>query len=219
MRLIFCVRDHTFDEICMGHQLGFPAIRGVDAISATANARGFTPLTAIARTFSWQRDVLEAAAAECNQRREVAVLNTLTPNLLLVPKTRGDGGWLPDVDHLLTDLIAAVNHLQVRSLHFTHFGFVQGRPPEMEMRRILELWLSPLQESTLDVLYWDVDRRGLNTLTNLYAVVACQYRLKCTQPEIYVAPSFTWQEVDSTPRGNSVHLFTEGRDDHFPRFH
>lgn len=29
MRLIFCVREHTFDEIYMGHQLGFPAIRGI----------------------------------------------------------------------------------------------------------------------------------------------------------------------------------------------
>jgi hypothetical protein len=26
MRLIFCVREHTFDEIYMGHPLGFPAV-------------------------------------------------------------------------------------------------------------------------------------------------------------------------------------------------
>ena len=56
MRLIFCVREHTYDEIQMGHLLGFSAILGLDAISATANANGFTPLTAIARTYGWQRD-------------------------------------------------------------------------------------------------------------------------------------------------------------------
>ena len=61
MRLIFCVREHTFDEIYMGHPLGFPAIHGVEAISATANARGFTPLTAIARTYGWRREHLELA--------------------------------------------------------------------------------------------------------------------------------------------------------------
>lgn len=219
MRLIFCVREHTFDEIYMGHQLGFPAIHGVDAISATANARGFTPLTAIARTYGWQREYLEMASAECNHRRKVAVLNTLTPNLLLVPKTRGDGGWLPDADHLMSDLLAAAKHQQFGSLHFTHFGFLQGRPPEMEMRRILELLLSPLQTSSLSVLYWDIDRRGLTVLINLYTAVARQYRLGVNKPELYVAPKYEWQEVDRTPSGSSVHEFVEGRTHPSRRFH
>ena len=219
MRLIFCVREHMFDEIYMGHQLGFPAIHGVDAISATANARGFTPLTAVARTYGWQREIIEMASDECNQRREVAVLNTLTPNLFLVPKTRGDDGWLPEADRLLSDLLAAVNHLQLGSLHFTHFGFLQGHPPEMEMRRILELLLSPLQKTSLNVFYWDIDRRGLNTLINLYIALASQYRLGVDKPEIYVAPKYEWREVDRAPGGNSVHEFVEERTHPFNKFH
>ncbi len=211
MRLIFCVREHTFDEIYMGHQLGFPAIHGIDAISATANARGFTPLTAIARTYGWGREHLEMASAECNQRQEVAVVSTLTPCLLLVPKTRGDSGWLPDADRLLIDLLAAAKHLQLGSLHFTHFGFLQGRPPEMEMRRILEMLLSPSHTSELSVMYWDIDRRGLNSLINLYRAVARNYRLAVDRPEIYVAPKYEWREVDRTPGGNSVHEFMEQR--------
>ena len=212
MRVIFCVREHTFDEIYMGHQLGFPAIHGVDAISATANARGFTPLTAIARTYGWEREHLEMASAECNQRQEVAVVSTLSPCLLLVPKTRGDSGWLPNVDRLLIDLLAAAKHLRLGSLHFTHFGFLQGRPPEIEMRRILEILLSPLHTSTLNVMYWDIDRRGLNSLINLYRVVARQYRLAVDRPEIYVAPKYEWREVDRTPGGNSVHEFMAQRE-------
>jgi hypothetical protein len=212
MRVIFCVREHTFDEIYMGHQLGFPAIHGVDAISATANARGFTPLTAIARTYGWEREQLESASAGCNQRQEVAVVSALSPCLLLVPKTRGDSGWLPNADRLLIDLLAAATHLRLGSLHFTHFGFLQGRPPEIEMRRILELILSPLHTPTLNVMYWDIDRRGLNSLINLYKVVARQYRLAVDRPEIYVAPKYEWREVDRTPGGNSVHEFMAQRE-------
>ncbi len=211
MQLIFCVREHNFDEIGMGHQLGFPAIRGVDAISATANVEGFTPLTAIARTYGWQRDYLERASAECNQRQEVAVLNMLTPNLLLVPKTKGDSGWLPDADRLATDLLAAVSHLRVSALHFTHFGFLQGTPPEMEMRRILELLLSPLQKSSLKVLYWDIDQRGLNALIRLYRAAARQYRLGVAEPQIYAAPTYEWHVADRLPDGNSMHEFVKGR--------
>jgi hypothetical protein len=219
MRLIFCVREHTFDEIYMGHPLGYPAIQGVDAISATANARGFTPLTAIARTYGWQREYLEMASADCNRRQEIAVVSNVTPSLLLVPKTRGDGGWLPDADRLLIDLLAAVKHLRLRSLHFTHFGFLQGRPPVMEMRRLLELLLSPLQTSSLSVLYWDIDRRGLPTLLNQYTAIARQYRLGVTKPEIYMAPTYEWREVDRTPGGHSVHEFVEQRPPLLHRFH
>ncbi len=212
MRLIFCVREHTYDEIHMGHLLGFPAILGLDAISATANARGFTPLTAIARTYGWQRDQLEAASDVCNHRQEVAVLNALSPTLLLVPHTHGDDGRRPAVDSLISDLLAAVDHLKIKSLHFTHFGFVQGRFPEVEVRTILEILLASLPQSSLDVLYWDIDRRVLNDMIKLYSSVSSRYQTKATGPEIYMAPKFTWHPVASMPSGHSIHVFADARE-------
>ena len=212
MRLIFCVREHTFDEIQMGHLLGFPAILGIDAISATANAHGFTPLTAIARTYGWQRDQLEAASDVCNHRQEVAVLNALSPTLLLVPQTHGDDGRRPAVDSLISDLLAAVDHLKIKSLHFTHFGFVQGRFPEVEVRTILEILLASLPQSSLDVLYWDIDRRVLNDMIKLYSSVSSRYQTKATGPEIYMAPKFTWHPVASMPSGHSIHVFADARE-------
>ena len=77
MRLIFCVRDHTFDEIYMGHPMGFPAIHGVEAISATDNARGFTPLNAIAKTYGWQRKHLELALINRQASKPAAILTLL----------------------------------------------------------------------------------------------------------------------------------------------
>jgi hypothetical protein len=212
MRLIFCVREHTFDEIHMGHLLGFPAILGLDAISATANARGFTPLTAIARTYGWQHDQLEAASDVCNHRQEVAVINAMSPTLLLVPQTHGDAGRRPAVDSLISDLLAAVDHLKIKSLHFTHFGFVQGRFPEVEVRTILETLLGSLPQSSIEVLYWDIDRRVLNDMIKLYSRVSSRYPLKPTGPEIYMAPKFTWHPVASMPSGHSLHVLADARE-------
>jgi hypothetical protein len=212
MRLIFCVREHTFDEIQMGHLLGFPAILGLDAISATANASGFTPLTAIARTYGWQRDQLEAASAQCNHRQEVAVIKALSPTLLLVPRTHGGEGSLPSVGGLMSDLLAAVDHLKIGSLHFTHFGFVQGRFPEREVRTILETLLGSLHQSSIDVLYWDIDRRVLNDMIRLYSRVSSRYPLKPTGPEIYMAPKFTWHPVAIAAGGHSIHAFADSRE-------
>ena len=212
MRLIFCVREHTYDEIHMGHMLGFPAILGLDAISATANTRGFTPLTAIARTYGWQRDQLGAASDVCNHRQEVAVIKALSPTLLLVPQTHGDDGRRPAVDSLISDLLAAVNHLKVRSLHFTHFGFIQGRFPEMEVRTILETLLGSLHQSSLDVLFWDIDRRVLNDLIELCSRISSRYQRKATGPEIYMAPKFTWHPVARAPGGHSLHVFADARE-------
>ena len=87
------------------------------------------------------------------------------------------------------------------------------------MRRILELLLSPLQKSSLKVLYWDIDRRGLNALISLYTTVARQYRLGVTKPEMYVSPKYEWREVDRLPGGNAAHEFVEGSAHPSNRFH
>ena len=46
MKIVFRVHVHTEDEIQVGHKLGFSGLHGIDAVSATANSEGFTPLTA-----------------------------------------------------------------------------------------------------------------------------------------------------------------------------
>ena len=72
--------------------------------------------------------------------------------------------------------------------------------------------MSVLKSYPLNVMYWDIDRRGLNSLINFYRVVAHQYRLAVDRPEVYVAPKYEWREVDRTPGGNSVHEFMAQRE-------
>ena len=152
----FRTTSNTHDETSAGHKLSFRPAEGCDALSATANAPGFTPLIAIARHFGWDYGRLEAAAAACNDRGEVAVIADLTPRLFLVPATRGHG----NTTFLIKDLLRATSKLAVEGLHFTHFGFLQGQFPEEEISDILRELLTPQQPLPLQRLVFDVDSRA-----------------------------------------------------------
>ena len=155
MEIIFREQPHTYDEVAMGHKLWFRDSIESDAISATANIGGFTPLTAIARRYEWNRDMITAASNECNERKEIAIVRNLNPTLLLVPATQGKG----DTSFLITDLINAANTIGSDVLNFTHYGFVQNKLPEAEINLILDMILDPYLKSSIRVVVWDIDFR------------------------------------------------------------
>lgn len=134
-----------------------------DAISATANAPGFTPLVAVARHYGWDYRQLEAAAAACNNKGEVAIVTSVEPKLFLVPATKGHG----DAKFLIVDLLKATSEIAVKGLHFTHFGFLQGRFPETEIADILAEILNPRVRVTLQRLVFDIDVRAESSLYGL----------------------------------------------------
>jgi hypothetical protein len=173
MEIIFRPIQHTFDEVIMGQAIWFRPINGVDAISATANASGFTPLTSIARAYDWQREAIQEAVKQCNEKGEVAVLNRLKPNLFLVPKTKGESNSL----FYITDLLLAINHLKISTLHFTHYGFIQNKLPVNEIEQILEVMLNPLTKSTLKQVIWDIDVRQDDKMEYLHKIIK-QYGLR-----------------------------------------
>jgi hypothetical protein len=173
MEIIFRPIQHTFDEVFMGQAIWFRPINGVDAISATANASGFTPLTSIARAYEWQRETIQEAVKQCNEKGEIAVLNHLQPKLFLVPKTKGESNTL----FYITDLLLAINHLKISTLHFTHYGFIQNKLPAKEIEQILEVMLNPLTQSTLKQVIWDIDVRQDDKMEYLHKVIK-QYGLR-----------------------------------------
>ena len=135
------------------------------AISATANANGYTLLKAYARAFGWDYDLIEAAANDCNEKGQVAILAHVQPTLLLVPKTKAN----KSVFEITKDLIEAVNALGLKELHFTHYGFVQNKLPKNEVAEILTFLLNPKLATTLETVYWDIDTRVAKELKLLYA--------------------------------------------------
>lgn len=172
MEIIFRESLHSSEEISMGHKIWFTAPFEFDALSATANVRGFTPLTAIARRYDWDANLMDNASVQCNQRKEICVLTSLKPKLLLVPSTKGVGA----ADFLIKDLIAAANAIDVDVLNFTHFGFVQTRLPILEITSILNVLLDPQLQSTIRVLIWDIDFRFKVEMIELWRTIRLSVR-------------------------------------------
>ena len=90
-----------------------------------------------------------------------------------MPKTKGESNTL----FYITDLLLAINHLKISTLHFTHYGFIQNKLPAKEIEQILEVMLNPLTQSTLKQVIWDVDVRQDDKMEYLHKVIK-QYGLR-----------------------------------------
>ncbi|MDA9902600.1 hypothetical protein N9D99_08795 [Gammaproteobacteria bacterium] len=133
MKIEFREVKHGLDETHMGHKIFFHPCYETDTISATANTWGYTPLTAIARYFDWDSNIIHRASESCNTRNEVAIVTEIKPTLILVPKTREK----EKIRFLINDLLDAASEIGSKILHFTHFGFTQTEYPEQELQMIL----------------------------------------------------------------------------------
>jgi hypothetical protein len=158
VKIHFNETRHIFDEIEMGHKIFFSPCNEADTISATANSRGFTPLTAIVREFQWDRELIRKASEECNLTGDVMIVNEVKPTLLLVPKTRD----MSQIADLTKKLIDKTNAIGSQVLHFTHFGFTQGRYPTNEMKIIL-IEMGYYTAPTLDIFARMHNRRILRS--------------------------------------------------------
>ena len=134
----------------------------------TANPEGFTTQNRVGQLLGYDQEVMIDAAKACNDKYEIAILNKSTPPLLLVPQTYGKKDSL----FLINDLIAACNHLKVKRLHFTHFGFIQKELPKSEVEQILRVILDSHIQSTIETVIWDVDSRVKDALQTIVADLA-----------------------------------------------
>ncbi len=165
LEIRFKENKNTLNEIEMGTKWNYFPLKDeetLDAISATANVSGFTPLTAIANHYALEPKMITKASEMCNSNNEVCVLNLLKPNLFLVPKTRGVG----DTAKLVDDLIAAMEMQKCQKLRFTHFSFIQNTLSEEEILTIFTR-LKELKTS-IKTIIWDVDSRTLIRTESLY---------------------------------------------------
>jgi hypothetical protein len=219
MKIIFRVHVHTEAEIQVGHKLGFSGLQGVDAVSATANAEGFTPLTAAARIYGWDRDLITRASQQCNERKEVAIVHQVTPTLLLVPKVTGRTSYKYTVEGCAIDLLMAAKHLKIKSLHFTHFGFMQSHKVADDFRMVLEIILNPLSDLPLEELIWEIDYRGLRALQSAYQSVRLRFHLPDDDPAIILAPQFEWVDTMSLEGGYTWRELVPSPHQHPPTRH
>ena len=84
MKVEFRSVPHTYTETAMCHKIWFRRHFLADTISATANPVGYSTLKAIARTFSWNPDLIEKSAKGFGSQCTVVALDA---------KSTGDNQW------------------------------------------------------------------------------------------------------------------------------
>ncbi len=187
MRVVLRAHTNTEEEINSGQKVGFTSIRGIDAISVTANLNGATPFAAVLQYLNVAKKTVRKEADLSNINGHVKLVKNW-PNLILLPPTRAEIGRHKDVEFYTIQMLKICNAENFKQLHFTHYGFMNGIFQKLEIRRILAILLNPLIYTTLEVIYWEIDSRFLDEMKDLY----CEVNINCngygaSYPEIISA--------------------------------
>jgi hypothetical protein len=170
MRIILRSHTNTDEEIASGQKVGFTSIRGIDAISVTANLNGATPLSAVLQYLNIDKKTIRKIADYSNINGHVELVKNW-PNLILLPPTRAEIGRHKDVEFYTIKMLKICNAENFKELHFTHYGFMNGIFQKLEIRRILAIMLNPLIYTTLETIYWEIDSRYIDEMRELYREV------------------------------------------------
>lgn len=192
MKIIFRSHNNTPEEIELGHKLGFTTIKGIDAVSLTANLKGFTPATAVLRHLRYDKDEFQQIADDCRTNGSVTICG-FRPKLIFVPPTRGYTGRNKAMESYISKTLQICNAGNFKSLHFSHFGFINGVLQGTDIYRIFNVVLNPLIFTTLDVFYFEVDSRYLDKILQIYYQVNNYgYKNRSARPEVIHAPEFEY---------------------------
>ena len=212
MKLIFRSHTNTPEEIQLGHKLGFTTIKGIDAISVSANLNGFTPATAVLRHLGYDKNQFQQMADYCRANGSVELYLDGKPNLIFVPPTRGYTGKNRSMEYYITRTLQISNAQNFKSLHFSHFGFINGEFQQLDIFKIFNVLLNPLVYTTLDVFYWEIDSRYLDRIMDSYRYVNNDcYRNRTGRPEVIQAPEFEHVDFMSNADGTSWREFKQKR--------
>ena len=185
MKIILRSHTNTDEEIESGQKVGFSSMRGIDAISVTANLNGVTPLSAVIKYLNIDKKTVRKVAVYSNINGQVKLVKNWYPNLILLPPTRAETGRNKNVEFYTIQLIKICNAENFKNLHFTHYGFINGVFQRWEIRKILSIFLNPLIYTTLETVYWEIDSRFIDEMKNLYRDVNINCNKSSTYPEVY----------------------------------
>ncbi len=154
----------------MGQVIFYMPLPESDGISATANANGFTTLTAIARRWDIPLDHIKNMAEHANKVQKKCPWSTVIEEptkhtLYIIPKSRGDS----DSKAITTKLLQDASIEQTRILEFSHYNFVQNRLPITEINAALDAILAWKGNKHPSTVIFDIDSRFEDEFQNLYA--------------------------------------------------
>jgi hypothetical protein len=133
------------------------------AVSMTANFEGFTPSNAMIKGYQWDEKEIIRIAESCNTMQEVMVFDYFTPELLLVPKTKGKS----NTEALMKSLIEGANYINAEYLHFRNYSyFIRGLEETNEVTDIFNYFLNPNLETSLKEVLFDVGDKKIVDIYN-----------------------------------------------------
>ncbi len=168
INILFAPRAPHPDEIAMGHYIFYRPIQEADTISVSANMGGFTPMNQAVSAIGLDRNEMTQFAESVNEKWEVGVVKHGLRRLMVVPKTRGDSHVYPK-RCLTTDLLLACKAEGVHTLHFCHYGFIQNKLIEEEVKRLFSIILNPLVDSQFHMDFIiEADVRIINEMKSIH---------------------------------------------------
>jgi hypothetical protein len=208
MQLIFRVQKNTDGEIQLGHKLSFTVEKYADAISVSANSNGFTPMNAVFRSMELDQNEYESEITACKKENKVIEIDYpyyFNRKIILVPPTRGRTNKYDTYEYYTVRILEICNFYKLNTLHFTHYGFLNGGYNLDEVLRVMKTLFHPLAFTTLEKIYFEIDERYSNEFLHIYRHVCKTYQIKYEYSRIE-APEFeyvtrqtledgsTWQE-------------------------
>jgi hypothetical protein len=172
-----------------------------NAISVTANLRGFVPLSAVLRYFDIPKHEVENLVDLVNKEKVIRSFkySYRHPTIILVPRTHGHIGEESKIEYYITEILSFCNYMNIQQLQFIHYSFVNGTLKTEELRRILKVMLNPLVNIKLKKFVWEIDLRAEKQFMSIYNQVANNlFRLKEKEPAKILAPEFEYVDAPKT---------------------
>ena len=160
--------SHTSDEIDMGQVIHYLPLPEADGVSVTANAAGFTTMTAVARHWNISLDQATAIADHANKLKHKCPWSLVLEEpkrrcLITVPRTCGQS----DSEAMTRKLLEDASGEKVKILEFSHYNFLQTSFPELEIASAIGAMRAWHDSDGLDTVIFDIDSRFIQTLSQL----------------------------------------------------
>ena len=159
---------HTADEISMGQVIHYLPLPEADGVSVTANASGFTTMTAVAR--HWNVSLGQAIAIsdhanklKCKCPWSLVLEEPKRRCLITVPRTYGQS----DSEAMTRKLLEDASSERVKILEFSHYNFIQKTFAEIEIASAIRVMRARHDSGALNTVIFDIDSRFFQDLSQL----------------------------------------------------
>jgi hypothetical protein len=133
------------------YSTGYRALQDAELVTATANAASWSTLHQISEKYNWRYQQLLTASKKVNKRKKLAIIESVTPSLILVPKCVGH----EDSSRFVDEMIESIYSIKCQILSVTHFAFAKSF--DVNLFKTLIKSIKGMNEFGCKVVYVDIE--------------------------------------------------------------